>query len=278
MSRYPRRPVRVDEHTIVLDGTPVFYRSAPAAGLPRLYLHGAPTSSDDWLPFLERTGGTAPDLIGFGRSGKGGHLDYSLEGHADFITRLLDELEIEAVKLIAHDWGAGGGLVFAQRHPDRIDKLVLIDAVPLLDGFSWHGLPAVWRRPALGELVMGSIPRWYLNRRLRGACVGQRAWTDEQLRAVWEQFDQGTQRALLRLHRAADPERLAAAGRQLETITAPALVIWGERDPWFAPQFADAYAERLQTQNAWKIEDAGHWPWLDRTDVIDAVDVFLGED
>jgi pimeloyl-ACP methyl ester carboxylesterase len=95
---------------------------------------------------------------------------------------------------------------------------------------------------------------------------------------VWEQFDQGTQRALLRLHRAADPERLAAAGRQLETITAPALVIWGERDPWFAPQFADAYAERLQTQNAWKIENAGHWPWLDRTDVIDAVDVFLGED
>ena len=51
-----------------------------------LYLHGIPTSSDDFVPFLERTGGVAPDLIGFGRSGKGGHLDYSIDGHADFVS------------------------------------------------------------------------------------------------------------------------------------------------------------------------------------------------
>ena len=270
--------MRVDEHTIEVDGTPVFYRSASAPGAPRLYLHGAPTSSDDWLPFLERTGGIAPDLIGFGRSSKAGNLEYSLDGHADFIERLLDVLELETVKLIAHDWGAGGGLVFAQRHPDRIEKVVLIDALPLLDGFEWHRLGRAFRRPVLGELLMGSIPRWYLNRALRRACVTDDAWSDASLKAVWEQFDQGTQRAILRMHRAADPGRLAAAGAGLETIDAPALVIWGERDPWLAPSFADAYAARLQTQSAWKIADAGHWPWFDRDDVIDAVDVFLGDD
>jgi pimeloyl-ACP methyl ester carboxylesterase len=95
---------------------------------------------------------------------------------------------------------------------------------------------------------------------------------------VWDQFDQGTQRALLRLHRGADPERLAAAGTRLEAVTAPALVIWGEQDRWIEPAFADAYAERLNTQSAWRIADAGHWPWLDRADVIDAVDVFLGDE
>jgi pimeloyl-ACP methyl ester carboxylesterase len=270
--------VRVDEHTIEVDGMPVFYRSAPARGLPRLFLHGAPMSSDDWLPFLERAGGIAPDLLGFGRSGKAGHLDYSLEGHADFIEWLLDELAIDTVKLVAHGWGAGGGLVFAQRHPDRIDRLVLIDALPLLDGFAWAGVASAWRRPALGELVMGSIPRWWLKRALRRGCVSEAAWTDAQLQAVWDQFDQGTQRAMLRLHRATGPDRLAAAGAQLESITAPALVIWGERDPWLAPAFADVYARRLHSQGAWKLADAGHWPWRDRADVIDAVDVFLGDD
>ena len=270
--------MEVEEHTIVLDGMPVFYRSAPARGAPRLYLHGAPVSSDEWLPFLERTGGIALDLIGFGRSGKAGHLEYSLDGHADFIERVLDELELDDVKVIVHGWGAGGGLVFAQRHPERIEKLVLIDALPLLDGFEWHGLANAWRRPALGELVMGSIPRWYLNRMLRQASATDDAWSAAELRAVWDQFDQGTQRAMLRLHRAADPEGLARAGAALETITAPALVIWGERDPWFSPVYADAYAARLRTQSAWKIEDAGHWPWLDRADVIDAVDVFLGDE
>jgi pimeloyl-ACP methyl ester carboxylesterase len=61
--------VRVDEHTIEVAGAPVFYRSAPnPAGAPPLYLHGVPTSSDDWVTLLARTGGVAPDLIGFGRS------------------------------------------------------------------------------------------------------------------------------------------------------------------------------------------------------------------
>ena len=63
--RYPRRRVHVDEHTISLDDSPVYYRSAKAVtGAPPLYLHGVPTSSDDWTEFLARTGGLAPDLIG----------------------------------------------------------------------------------------------------------------------------------------------------------------------------------------------------------------------
>ena len=51
--RYPRRGVRVDEHTIYLDESPVFYRrSAEVPDVPALYLHGIPTSSDDWVEFL----------------------------------------------------------------------------------------------------------------------------------------------------------------------------------------------------------------------------------
>src|SRR5579863_8174612 len=44
-------------------------QGSPGAG--PLYLHDALTSSDDLIPFLERTGGLAPDVVGFGRSGKG---------------------------------------------------------------------------------------------------------------------------------------------------------------------------------------------------------------
>ena len=60
-SRYPRGrvgPNPVDEHTFTTDRGPVFYRSAPGADDPPLYLHGIPTSSDDWIPFLELTGGS----------------------------------------------------------------------------------------------------------------------------------------------------------------------------------------------------------------------------
>jgi len=267
--------VRVDEHTIQLDGTPVFFRDAESSRVPPLYLHGLPTSSDDWLGLLERTGGIAPDLIGFGRSSKAGNLDYTLEGHADFIERLLGELGVGRVQLVAHDWGAGGGLVFAQRHPERIERIVLIDALPLLDGFSWNRVGRIWRRPGIGELVMGSVTRGMLNRAIRRACVTDDAWPDARLRAVWDQFDQGTQRAILRLYRAADPDQLASAGSGLAELDAPAFVLWGERDPWFAPEFADAYAARLSHATARRIDGAGHWPWLEHAGAADEVVAFL---
>ena len=290
--------MRVEEHTTTVEGVPVFYRSAgegsagaagagsagaagagsagaagaaaPAGGGP-LYLHDALTSSDDWLPFLERTGGLAPDLIGFGRSGKGGHLDYSPEGLTGFVKELLSELGAEPTSVVGHGWGGALALLLAQQDPSRVKRLVLIDAVPLLDGFSWHGPARVWRRPLIGELVMGATPRWLLARELRKATVRPDAWTAPRLEEVWDQFDQGTQRALLRLHRAADERRLAELGRGLGTVTAPSLVVWGENDPWFSPQWSDAYGAALPNATVERIPDAGHWPWLDQPRVIDRV-------
>ena len=51
-------------------GAPRPRRGGGSESAPVLYVHGVPTSSDDWLPFLDRTGGLAPDLLGFGRSAK----------------------------------------------------------------------------------------------------------------------------------------------------------------------------------------------------------------
>lgn len=263
--------MRVDEHTIELAGSPVYYRSASVGQNPALFLHGVPTSSDDWFPFLEKTGGLAPDLIGFGRSGKGGHLDYSIEGQAQFVEAFLDHLDIDVVKLVAHDWGAGGALGFAQLHPERVHSVVLIDALPLLPGFEWHGLGRVLRRPLIGELLMGSTPRWLLNRTMRKGGP----WSDEQLAPVWEHFDQGTQRAVLRMYRDATPERLAAAGEGLKGLQAEALVLWGEHDPWLPVQLGQVYAASLPNASLERIPNAGHWPWLDQPSVIERVAEFL---
>jgi len=267
--------VGVDEHTVTFDQSPVFYRQAPFADVPALYLHGIPTSSDQWLAFLERGGGLAPDLPGFGRSGKGGHLDYSLNGHADFLERFLAELGVRQVKLVVHDWGAGGGLVFAQRHPERVTRLVVVNALPLLDGFRWYRLAEVLKRPLVGELVMGATTRSMLARTLRRGCVKPGAWSQAAVAAIWEQFDQGTQRATLRLHRSVDEQQLAAAGASLSSLTAPALVLWGENDPWLSSSYGEAYAARLPRAEFRRASGAGHWPWLDEPIVVDWVTDFL---
>jgi pimeloyl-ACP methyl ester carboxylesterase len=255
--------VRVDEHTISLDNSPVYYRSADRSGMPTLYLHGIPTSSDDWPEFLARTGGIAPDLIGFGRSGKGGHLDYSPAGLAGFVERLLEHLGVREMQVVGHDWGARVGLTLAQRNPGRVRRLVLCNPAPPAHD-DWPRILNWWRARGLGELVMGAIPKRLLARELRRGSVRADAWPDARVTAVWDQFDQGTQRAILRLVRSAGDD--IAPQPQTNTV-----VLWGEEDPWYPPAVADAYAARLPGARIERIAGAGHWPWLDRPEVVDRV-------
>lgn len=264
----------MDEHTIDLDGAPVFYRRRTAVAGEVLYLHSVPTSSDDWQDVLALTGGVAPDLPGFGRSGKAAHYEYSLPGYARFIEELLDVLALDRVTLVGHAWGAAAGLVFAQQQPARVDRLVIIDPVPLLEGFDWPGIARWWRRPGFGELAMGSLTRWQLARLLRRGSATAAAWPDSRVDAVWDQFDQGTQRAILRLHRSVDPPPLAESGGRLDTLRQPTLIVWGEADPWIPPTFADAYARRLPSATVERVPEAGHWPWLDAPGLVERLAAF----
>ncbi|MBV9806982.1 MAG: alpha/beta fold hydrolase, partial [Solirubrobacterales bacterium] len=204
--------MRVDEHTFHLDDSPVYYRSADASGMPKLYLHGIPTSSDDWFELLARTGGVAPDLIGFGRSGKGGHLDYSLGGLANFIERFLMHIGIDKVQIVGHDWGAALALVLYRRQVGRVRRLILINPPPLLDDVGWPRVMRLWRTRVVGELIMGATTQRLLGRTLQRGSRRADAWSEERIAAVWRQFDQGTQRAILRLVRSAGDDVIGDSG------------------------------------------------------------------
>jgi pimeloyl-ACP methyl ester carboxylesterase len=266
----------VSEHTAQLGELPIFWRSAPSPGdeAPVLYLHGVPTNSDDWLEFLQRSGGLAPDLPGFGRSGKPGHFDYTIDGYARFIEHYLDLLEVERVRLVVHDWGVVG-LAFAQRHPERIERLVVTNAIPLLPGYRWHRTARLWRTPLVGEIAMGATTRRVLRRSTLDANATPGPLPDAWLDSVLAHFDHGTQRAILRLYRSSPPGVLARAGAELHGLEMPALVVWGLQDPYIPSRFAAEYARVLPSAELLELPDAGHWWWLDRPDAIERVVGFL---
>lgn len=257
----------IHDHSGELGDQPVFWRSAPSADPPILFLHGVPTSSDIWLPFLERSGGLAPDLLGFGRSGKRGDLDYSLDGLAQFVDDFLELTSTTRVRLVVHDWGAAIGLRWAQREPDRVERLVIVNGLPLLEGFRWHRVARGWRIRGLGELMVGGTTRWAMRRALPAAIAD----------GAFEHFDQGTQRAVLHLYRSTSQAQLARAGSGLQRLDAPALIVWGDRDRYIPPRAADAYAAALGGESeVVHLAEAGHWPWYDRPDVVDRIAAFLG--
>ena len=144
----------VTEHTEPLGEQPAFWRSAPGGDPPVLYLHGVPNTGGQWTALLERTGGVAPDLPGFGRSGKRGDGDFTMTGLGRWLDGFLDLAGLDRVRLVVHDWGAVG-LLWAMRNPERVERLVIVDAVPFLPGYRWHAVARAWRTPLLGEVAMG---------------------------------------------------------------------------------------------------------------------------
>jgi len=250
------------ERKTEIDGVEVAWRERGDA--PFLYLHGVPNSSVMWEPFLERTGGLAPDLPGFGDSDKPADFPYSVAGYGRVLERFAAQRGLDRMTLVMHDWGAVG-LALAQRRPELVERLVIIAGVPLLPGYHWHKFARAWRRPLVGEMAMGFTFRWNLRRLM----------PDELVDDAWRHFDHGTQRAILKLYRSAPEGTLAEAGKRLGQITAPALLVWGEADPFIPAEFADVYAEALGgPATVERIEGAGHWAWTDHPALIDRVAAF----
>ncbi len=255
----------IEECELVVDGVRVFYRRAPGEGTPVVYCHGNPSHSEEWVPFMERceAPSIAIDMPGWGRSDRPERFDYSMSGLSAFHERCLDRLGLGSRKLVVHDWGSLA-LIGAQRRPDLVEKLVVINGVPLLPGYRWHWIARLWRRRPVGEILNRTMTRASLALLLRQARGDHRSpMPDDFVDRIWDHWDAGTQRALLQLYRHADPPRLAAAGANLDKLACPSLVLWGDRDIYLPAKFGPAYADALPNADFELIEGAGHWPWID---------------
>jgi pimeloyl-ACP methyl ester carboxylesterase len=245
---------------------------------PVLFVHGNPTSADEWLPFLTRLEGKrrclAFDLVGWGKSDRRPDFDHTPELLAWFVERFIDTLAIERFDMVVHDWGAVG-LVPASWRPQSVGRIAIFDAVPLFAGYRWHRVARVWQTPLLGELMLMTMTRFGTTRLLRQASPkpGAPAGVADEIHRY---LDGGMKRAMLQLYRSADPDRLAQLGSHLGDLECPALVVWGESDPYVGPENADRYAEVLGGEaEVVRLPEAGHWPWIDRPDAIDRVAAFL---
>lgn len=265
--------------TVMVDGVSTFFRRVAGDGPPTVFVHGNPTNSEDWRPFLERVQGPALafDLPGWGRSARPSpaEFDYSMDGLARFTSRFLQRMAVDRYSLVIHDWGTVG-LIAAQEEPARVRRLVIINAVALLPGYRWHRTAWAWRTRGVGELSRLVARRPLVNLGLRESrgdwSRHAPAFVDEVLAQL---RDPAGVEAILRLYRSADPDRLAAAGARLGTLTCPALVVWGLRDRYIPARFGAAYAAALPSSELVELPVAGHWPWIDDPAVIDRVVGFL---
>lgn len=148
----------------VLDST-MAYREASRPGAPvALFLHGNPTSSYLWRNVIPHVAPVAhciaPDLIGFGQSGKP-DIAYRFEDHVRYLDAFLDAAGISSAYLVGQDWGATLALHLAARRPQFVQGLAFMEFVrPARDWEDFHSVPAArelfqkFRTPGLGEQLI----------------------------------------------------------------------------------------------------------------------------
>jgi haloalkane dehalogenase len=114
------------------------------AGDPILFLHGNPVWSYVWrnvIPYLSPLGRCiAPDLIGFGRSGKP-DIEYSFFDHVKYLESFIEALRLVNITLVIQDWGSGLGFHYAMRHERNVKGIAFFEAM-LKPYPSWDVFPA----------------------------------------------------------------------------------------------------------------------------------------
>ncbi|PYO28249.1 MAG: alpha/beta hydrolase [Gemmatimonadetes bacterium] len=231
-----------------------------------VFVHGNPGSTRDWQPLtaaVARFGrAVALDMPGFGRADKPREFEYTVPGYARHLAGALAELRIHRAHLVLHDFGGPWGLSWAAQHPAEFASVTLIDT-GVLFGYRWHVLARIWRTPLLGELFQATATRATFRLLLRRG--NPRGLPRDYVDGMFDDYDAGTRRAVLRLYRAtSDPagaaERLAAA---LRPLARPALVVWGKHDPYISVTHARRQREVFPDAQIVVLERSGHWPFVD---------------
>ncbi|MEU7219008.1 alpha/beta fold hydrolase [Nocardia iowensis] len=179
---------------------------------------------------------------------------YDLPAMSRALATFLDALGLHRAALVGHSWGGAWSLYFAEEHPDRVERLVLLDA-PGLDAEKAPTTP-LFTTPVLGELATTLTDRTLYAESIRGTFHNRELVTDEVIDELYAPFSRPANRAgFLALWRNLD-YRLTDAW--LGRITAPTLVLWGAEDTWLPASQAHGLAARIPGATAATLPGCGH--------------------
>jgi pimeloyl-ACP methyl ester carboxylesterase len=242
-----------------------------------VFIHGNPGSRLDWAELIGQVGefgrALAFDMPGFGQADKPRDFDYRIEGYAAYIDGALRQLGVERAHLILHDFGGAFGFCWAAGHTEALGSAVLFNTGTWTHA-RWHRMARLWRRPVLGGLVMAltNRPAW------RRAMSAGPVMPPEFIDRMYDDFDRGTRRAVLKLYRATPLPYPPAQGwvDALAEADRPALIVWGENDPFLSTRRIEDLKEPFPSADAISLEGSGHFPYADNpTGTAEAVVPFL---
>jgi pimeloyl-ACP methyl ester carboxylesterase len=274
-------------HRAVVNGVGLHWVEQGSGPLVVL-LHGFPEFWRCWrrqLPVLAEAGfrAVAPDLRGYNLSDKpSGVAAYRTHLIAADVAALIAHLGGRA-HLVGHDWGGVVAWHTALRHPERVERLVIMNAPhpavflrelrrPRQFLRSWYAF--FFQLPWLPEAALRARDFAAIEGLFREHVVRRGAYSDEDIAALKQALSQpGALTAALNYYRAfiRSAFRRKPAQAASREVAAPTLVIWGEQDRALNLRNLDGlerYVPRLRTE---RLPEAGHWVMADAPERVNAL-------
>ena len=258
--------------TIQIDGFSIFYRETGPKDAPTLLmLHGLPSSSRMFEPLLGRLSDCchliAPDYPGFGHSDwpDPKEFAYTFDRYANIMSHFAEALGLSRYTLYMQDYGGPVGFRMALAHPERIEALMVQNAVAHNEGLgaSWNVRRAFWADRAANESSLRanllSLPT------TRARHVGTDPdverydpdlWTDEF--AFLNQPGQADIQSNLFYDYRTNVDAYPKWQSGMRQKQLSLLVMWGKYDPSFERSEAEAYRRDVPNAQV-HILDAGHF-------------------
>ncbi|HET8814851.1 MAG TPA: alpha/beta hydrolase [Solirubrobacterales bacterium] len=270
----------VTHHWVRAHGLQFHYAEAGGGDDVVLCLHGWPQHWYEWrnlMPALaDRHRVLALDLRGFGWSDAPRN-GYEKENMAGDVLAVLDELGIERVKLVGHDWGGWIGFLLGLRAPQRIDRFLALNIVP-----PWVNIRAVaghlWRfwyqqvvlAPILGyRLHRGGE---FIRRVLVGGSTIKDVWSDEELAAFADNLAEPARaRAGVQMYRVFNlrETRPIVRGHYADArLSVPTLMLFGEDDFVLRPSMLAGYERHADDMRVELVPGCGHFIVEERSDLV----------
>jgi pimeloyl-ACP methyl ester carboxylesterase len=248
---------------------------AKGSGVPIILIHGFSSNIYTWRFNIDELAKEftvyAMDLPGFGYSEKPdrGDFDYSISGYADFIESFMDAMGIRKAVLVGNSMGGGVALRTYLRHPDRVNKIVLVDSV---------GYPSVggrflvfWlmRYPVIGEALMSLNYRPVIESSMKDGVYYDNSFvTDDVIDSYFDVYKtENAKKTPLWVMRSLSGKPPFEEG-EIATVKVPTLIIWGAEDNLLSPEGADLFARDIADSKAIVLPEAGHMPHEEKADVV----------
>jgi pimeloyl-ACP methyl ester carboxylesterase len=264
---------RVFYKTVAVGGVNIFYREAgPSNGPVILLLHGVPTSSRMYQPMLESTLSAkyrliAPDYPGFGHSSwpSPKEFSYTFDRIAKVMEEFSDALKLDHYTLFLHDYGGPVGMRMAVERPEKVEALIIQNAVSHEEGLSslWAARRAFWNDRAAHEaafrknfLSLETTRNRHIGTSPHPERIDPDTWTDEYY--FLNQPGQADIQMDLFYDYQNNLQAYPTWQKWLRDHEPPMLVMWGRYDPSFIVAGAEAYKKDVPSADV-HILDAGHF-------------------